>query len=68
MTASPAIPRAGRLDCLCEPGALGGGATDRGGIALLAIGFVLSVLSQVLSLSISPDPATSGGTRPGLRT
>ncbi len=54
MTASPAMPRAGRLDCLCEPGALGEGDADRTGIALLAIGFALSVLSQVLSLSILP--------------
>ena len=54
MTASSAIPRAGRLDCLCEPGALGDGVADRGGIALLAIGFALSVLSQVLSMSILP--------------
>lgn len=54
MTASPALPRAGRLDCLCEPGAPGEGAADRGGVALLAVGFALSVLSQVLSLSILP--------------
>ena len=54
MTASPALPRAGRLDCLCEPGAPGEGAADHGGVALLAVGFALSVLSQVLSLSILP--------------
>jgi MFS family permease len=54
MTASSALPRAGRLDCLCEPGAPGEGAADRGGVALLAVGFALSVLSQVLSLSILP--------------
>ena len=54
MTASPALPRAGRLDCLCEPGAPGDGGADRGGVALLAVGFALSVLSQVLSLSILP--------------
>ena len=54
MTAASAMPRAGRLDCVCEPGALGDGATDRGGIALLATGFALSILSQVLTLSILP--------------
>jgi MFS family permease len=48
------MPRAGRLDCLCEPGALGDGAAESGGIALLAIGFALSILSQVLTLSILP--------------
>ncbi|WP_230532227.1 hypothetical protein [Microvirga roseola] len=54
MTASSAMPRAGRLDCVCEPGALGEGAADRGGVALLAIAFALSILSQVLTLSILP--------------
>ncbi len=53
MTTSP-MPRAGRLDCVCEPGALGDGSVDRSGIALLGIGFALSVLSQVLTLSILP--------------
>lgn len=54
MTSSSAIPRAGRLDCVCEPGALGEGAPDRGGIALLSVAFALSILSQVLTLSILP--------------
>jgi len=54
VTVSTAIPRAGRLDCICEPGALDGSAPDRGGLALLAAGFALSILSQVLTLSILP--------------
>lgn len=54
MTASSTMPRAGQLDCVCEPGALGDGAADRSGIALLSLGFALSILSQVLTLSILP--------------
>lgn len=54
MTASPAMPRAGRLDCLCEPIGRADGTPDRGGTALLAIAFALSVLSQVLTLTILP--------------
>ncbi|MCB5175797.1 MFS transporter [Microvirga lenta] len=54
MTASAAIPRAGRLDCVCEPGGLERTASDRTGVALLAAGFALSILSQVLTLSILP--------------
>lgn len=54
MTSSPTIPRAGQLDCVCEPGALGDGAVDRSGLALLAAGFAFSILSQVLTLSILP--------------
>lgn len=55
MTASPtSMPRAGRLDCLCEPLAGNEFAPDRGGTALLAVAFALSVLSQVLSLTVLP--------------
>jgi MFS family permease len=48
------MPRAGRLDCLCEPVAFDDKAADRGGTALLAIAFALSVLSQVLTLTVLP--------------
>lgn len=54
MTASSAMPRAGRLDCLCEPIETADGTPDHGGTALLAIAFALSVLSQVLTLTILP--------------
>jgi len=53
MTAS-AMPRAGRLDCLCEPIEAADGTPDRRGTALLAIAFALSVLSQVLTLTVLP--------------
>jgi MFS family permease len=54
MTTSPAMPRAGRLDCLCEPVEAQGDIQDRAGTALLAVAFALSVLSQVLTLTILP--------------
>lgn len=54
MSTSSAMPRAGRLDCLCEPIEANGGAPDYGGTALLAVAFALSVLSQVLTLTILP--------------
>jgi len=54
MSASPAMPRAGRLDCLCEPIEDAGGTQDLGGTALLGAAFALSVLSQVLTLTILP--------------
>jgi MFS family permease len=54
MTSLPAIPRAGQLECICEPGALSHKAVDRRGTALLATGFAFSVLAQVLTLSILP--------------
>jgi MFS family permease len=54
MSASSAMPRAGRLDCLCEPIEATDGTTDVGGTALLAVAFALSVLSQVLTLTILP--------------
>jgi len=68
MTASSTMPRAGRLDCVCEPGALGEGAPDRTGIALLAIGFAFSILSQVLTLSILPLAGLSLAPARGLAT
>ena len=54
MTSLSAMPRAGRLECVCEPGPVGDSAADRGGTALLAIGFAFSILAQVLTLSILP--------------
>lgn len=54
MSALSAMPRAGRLDCLCEPIDAADGAPDHGGTALLAVAFALSVLSQVLTLTILP--------------
>lgn len=54
MTAFPTMPRAGRLDCICEPGTIGEDNAHRGGTALLAVGFAISVLAQVLTLSILP--------------
>ncbi|PVE22102.1 hypothetical protein DC522_23000 [Microvirga sp. KLBC 81] len=48
------MPRAGRLDCLCEPIEAADGTPDYGGTALLAVAFALSVLSQVLTLTILP--------------
>ncbi|WP_262272470.1 hypothetical protein [Microvirga yunnanensis] len=54
MTASAAMPRAGQLECVCEPGALGGPTAGRSGTAPLAAGFAFSVLAQILTLSILP--------------
>ncbi|KLK91766.1 hypothetical protein AA309_17975 [Microvirga vignae] len=54
MSTSSAMPRAGRLDCLCEPIEAADGTPDYGGTALLAVAFALSVLSQVLTLTILP--------------
>lgn len=54
MTLSTAMPRAGRLDCLCETLEAGENTHDHRGTALLATAFALSVLSQVLSLTILP--------------
>lgn len=54
MTSVTAIPRAGQLECICEPGALGDTAVGHRGTAPLAAGFAFSVLAQVLSLSILP--------------
>ncbi len=54
MTSVTAMPRAGQLECICEPGALADKAADHRETALLAVGFAFSVLAQVLSLSILP--------------
>ncbi len=54
MTLSTAMPRAGRLDCLCEPIEAGKNARNAGATAVLALAFALSVLSQVLTLTILP--------------
>lgn len=54
MTASPTMPRAGRLDCICEPGTFDEDSAHRSGTALLAAGFAFSILAQVLTLSILP--------------
>ena len=54
MTSSTAIPRAGQLECICEPGALDDTLADDRGTVPLAAGFALSVLAQVLTLSILP--------------
>ncbi|MBB3020049.1 MFS family permease [Microvirga lupini] len=54
MNSLAAMPRAGQLECICEPGALGENAMDRRGTLLLATGFAFSVLAQVLTLSILP--------------
>jgi MFS family permease len=54
MTSLAAMPRAGQLECICEPAALGDAIVDRRGTALLAAGFAFSVLAQVLTLSILP--------------
>lgn len=55
MTAQTTMPRAGRLTCLCEePPAVDEPGADRQGTALLAIAFALSVLAQVLTLTVLP--------------
>ncbi|EIM29790.1 hypothetical protein [Microvirga lotononidis] len=54
MTSSAEIPRAGQLECICEPGALGDPVAGSRGAVLLAASFALSVLAQVLTLSILP--------------
>ncbi len=54
MTLSTAMPRAGQLDCLCEPIEAAEPSRKSGATALLAAGFALSVLSQVLTLTILP--------------
>ena len=54
MTSLSAMPRAGRLDCVCEPGSVSDSTADRSGTALLAIGFAFSILAQVLTWSILP--------------
>jgi MFS family permease len=68
MTSLAAIPRAGQLECICEPGALGNAVADRRGTALLAGGFAFSVLAQVLTLSILPLAGLSLAPSQGLAT
>jgi len=68
MSASTAIPRAGQLECICEPGALGDTAAEDRGTVPLAAGFALSVLAQVLTLSILPLAGSSLAPSPGLTT
>src|SRR3712207_6361444 len=69
MTLSSPLPRAGHLDCLCAPAA-SGSVSDRDGTALLALAFALSVLSQVLTLTVLPSagmalaPSASWATLP----
>ncbi len=54
MTSLSAMPRAGRLDCVCEAGPVSDSTADRSATALLAIGFAFSILAQVLTLSVLP--------------
>ncbi|MFD0464426.1 hypothetical protein ACFQY9_23970 [Microvirga aerilata] len=54
MTSATAMPRAGQLECICEPGTLDSMAVHGRGTMLLAAGFAFSVLAQVLILSILP--------------
>lgn len=54
MTTLAAMPRAGQLECICEPAALGDTNADNRGTVCLATGFAFSVLAQVLTLSILP--------------
>jgi len=68
MTTLAAMPRAGQLECICEPGALGDTALDRRGTAFLAAGFALSVLAQVLTLSILPLTGLALAPSQGLAT
>lgn len=48
------MPRAGQLDCLCEPIEATEHSRNSGATILMAAGFALSVLSQVLTLTILP--------------
>lgn len=68
MTAATSIARAGRLDCICEPSTLDRTERDHGGLALLAVGFALSILSQVLALSILPLAGLAFAPSKGLST
>lgn len=61
--------RAGRLDCLCDPASFSGTTTpDRRSVALLGCGFALSVLAQVLTLSVLPLAGLSLAPDPALAT
>ncbi|WP_201841113.1 hypothetical protein [Microvirga zambiensis] len=68
MTSLAVAPRAGQLECICEPGTLGDGTIDRRGTALLAAGFAFSVLAQVLTLGILPLAGLSLAPTRGLAT
>ncbi|MBF9197276.1 MFS transporter [Microvirga terrestris] len=54
MTLSNAMPRAGHLECLCAPAVSDSSIPDHRGTVLLAAAFALSVLSQVLTLTVLP--------------
>jgi MFS family permease len=66
MTAVTAMPRAGQLECICEPGTLSDAAADYRGTVPLAAGFAFSVLAQVLTLSILPLAGLSLAPSPSL--
>jgi MFS family permease len=59
LDAGAAVARAGRMACFCPPGAPAPGvapetAQESPGVATLAVGFALSVLSQSLALGMLP--------------
>ncbi|UVF17552.1 hypothetical protein HPT29_013425 [Microvirga terrae] len=54
MIVSVPMPRAGQLECVCDPGTLGRTNEGRSGTIPLAAGFAFSVLAQILTLSILP--------------
>jgi MFS family permease len=67
MTASAL--RAGRLDCVCDPASFGDAAApDRRSVALLGFGFALSVLAQVLTLSVLPLAGLALAPSPAMAT
>lgn len=68
MTSATAMPRAGQLECICEPGTLDSMAVHGRGTMLLAAGFAFSVLAQVLILSILPLAGLSLAPSQGLAT
>ena len=68
MTSATAMPRAGQLECICEPGPLGDSSGDDRGTIPLAAGFAFSVLAQVLTLSILPLAGLSLAPSRGLVT
>ncbi|WP_404292484.1 hypothetical protein ACD578_09270 [Microvirga sp. RSM25] len=68
MTSMTDMPRAGQLECICEPGALGDTVVHYPGAAPLAAGFAFSVLAQVLTLSVLPLAGLSLAPSRGLVT
>ncbi len=59
LDAGASVSRAGRMACFCPPGAPAPGvapesALETPGVATLAVGFALSVLSQTLALGMLP--------------